>query len=284
MGILLIFLSVCSNLLEGVIVKKNGQKNETNVFWFNALMALASMLFFAVTETDGFAIPAELWLYAIPSACCYCSALICTYFALAEGSFAISMMVISYSIVLPVVYGMAFLKEPVSWLTCIALVIMLASLYLTREDTSKDSNKFSFKWLILITLATVGSGFFAIFKKMQQLRFEEKCNNEFMILSLGITVLVLFVLGLLKRKKNAKSINAKTVLIALGAGFSNGITNMLTLLINTVMELSISSPISTGMRIVLSFIVSNLFLHERFLRRQIVGVILGAVSLLMLSI
>ncbi|MBQ3057740.1 MAG: hypothetical protein IJD00_02175 [Clostridia bacterium] len=284
MGILFIFLSVCTNLLEGVLVKKNGEKNGNNVFWFNGFMALASMLFFVITKNGSFNFSKELWLYAVPSAVCYCGALVCTYFALADGPFAISMMIISYSIVLPIIYGIVFLNEPTSVIIYIALAIMAASLYLSRGNTANDSGKFSVKWLICITLATVGSGGFAIVKKMQQLAFNEKCDNEFMIFSLAITVVVLFALGLFATKNSIKSITKSTVLFSLAAGLSNGVTNMLTLLINTVMVLSLSSPISTGMRIVLSFMLSSLFLKEKFLKRQIIGAALGAASLIMLSI
>ena len=284
MGILFIFLSVCTNLLEGLLVKKNGEKNGNNVFWFNGLMALASMLFFVITENSGFNFSKELWLYAIPSAVCYCGALICTYFALANRPFAISMMIISYSIVLPIIYGIVFLNEPTSVIIYIALAIMAVSLYLSRGDTANDSGKFSVKWLICIAFATIGSGGFAIVKKMQQLQFNEKCDNEFMIISLALTVITLFVLGIFVTKGSIKNITKSTIIFSLAAGISNGVTNMLTLLINTVMVLSLSSPISTGIRILLSFIVSGLFLKEKFLKRQIIGAALGAASLIMLSI
>ena len=284
MGILFIFLSVCTNLLEGLLVKNNGEKNGNNVFWFNGLMALASMLFFVITENSGFNFSKELWLYAIPSAVCYCGALICTYFALANGPFAISMMIISYSIVLPIIYGIVFLNEPTSVIIYIALAIMAVSLYLSRGDTANDSGKFSVKWLICIAFATIGSGGFAIVKKMQQLQFNEKCDNEFMIISLALTVITLFVLGIFVTKGSIKNITKSTIIFSLAAGISNGVTNMLTLLINTVMVLSLSSPISTGIRILLSFIVSGLFLKEKFLKRQIIGAALGAASLIMLSI
>lgn len=284
MGILFIFLSVCTNLLEGVLVKKNGEKNGDNVFWFNGLMALGSMLFFVITKKGDIFLPSELWLYAIPSALCYCSALICTYFALASGPFAISMMIISYSIVFPIVYGIAFLNEPTSVLTYLAFGVMAASLYLTRGNTANENGKFSIKWLIFITAATIGNGLFAVIKKMQQLKFNERSNNEFMIISLGVTVVVLLTFGLIKSRGNLKNVTKSTVFFALAAGFSNGVTNMLTLLINMVMVLSLSSPISTGMRIILSFLISALFLREKFLKRQIVGAALGAASLIMLNI
>ena len=220
MGILFIFLSVCTNLLEGVLVKKNGEKNGDNVFWFNGLMALFSMIFFVITKKGNVFLPNELWLYAIPSAICYCGALICTYFALANGPFAISMMIISYSIVFPIVYGIAFLNEPTSVLTYIAFGVMATSLYLTRGNTTNENGNFSIKWFFFITAATIGSGLFAVIKKMQQLKFNEQGNNEFMIISLGLTVVVLLTFGFIKSHGSLKNITKSTVFFAFAAGVS----------------------------------------------------------------
>lgn len=282
MGIFLIFLSVCSNLAEGMIVKLQGRKNTTNGFIFNAMIALASMLFFVITKAGAFAFLWELCIYAIPSAVCYSVALIFTYFALSCGSFAISMMIISYSVALPIFYGIVCLKETAGAFTYAAFAIMAISLYLSRGDTKNDNRGFSFKWLVYILTAAITSGLFAVIKKMQQIRFLENCDNEFMIVSLGISVAILFIMGIAWENDN-KKVTPRTVAIALGAGFSNGITNMLTLIINTMVPLSVSSPISTGMRIILSFIISSLFLHEKFLKRQIFSVVLGAVALMLLN-
>lgn len=282
MGYLLIFLSVCSNLAEGMIVKLQGKKNTTNGFIFNAMIALVSMLFFVITKAGPFAFSWKLCIYAIPAAICYSMALIFTYFALSCGSFAISMMIISYSVALPIFYGIVCLRETAGAFTYAAFAIMAISLYLSREDAKNNNCEFSFKWLVFILTATITSGLFAVIKKMQQIRFQENCNNEFMILTLGISVVILFVMGIVRGKDNQK-VTLHTLLIALGAGFSNGITNMLTLIINSIVPLSASSPISTGMRVILSFIISSLFLHEKFLKRQVFGVALGAIALILLN-
>lgn len=281
-GYLLIFLSVCTNLAEGMIVKLQGRKNSTNSFIFNAMIALASMLFFVLASAGRFSFSLPLLLYALPSAICYSVALIFTYYALSCGSFAITMMVVSYSVALPICYGIVFLRESAGVLSYLCFAIMALSLYLTRGDTEKETRGFSLKWLGYTITATVTSGLFAVIKKMQQLRFQETHDNEFMILSLGISVAILLVMGLV-RKGSGKKVSWRTAVIALGAGFSNGITNMLTLLINTMVPLSLSSPVSTGMRIVLSFIISLVFLREKFLKRQIFGVALGAVALVLLN-
>lgn len=282
MGFFLIALSVFTNIAEGMLVKIQGSKSSRGVYIFNGLIAVGSMLFFVFTDTDGFSLSAELFSYAVPSAIMYCMALICTYKALACGSFALSMLIISYSIVFPVVYGIVFLKEPAGILTYIAFAIIAVSLYLSRGNTAGEKKEFSVKWVIYILIATIGNGLFSVMKKMQQIRFDNALNNEFMIITLGTSAVFLLAFGF--AKDGAKSISLKGTACAVGAGLFNGVTNMLTLIINTMVALSISQPITTGLRIVLSFVISGLILKERFLKRQIGGVILGAAALILLNI
>ena len=283
MGILLIFFSVCTNITEGVIVKLQGKNaKNSNAYIFNGIIALASMLFFVITDKGGFYFPKEILLYAIPSAICYCIALVFTYLALANGSFAMSMMILSYSIVFPIIYGIVFLQEKTSYFTYLGFAIIAISLFLTRGDTKSENSQFSFKWLFFIVVSALGNGFFAIIKKMQQVRFEEKCNNEFMIISLGITAGSLMIYGIIKDRKI--SISLKSSLCALLAGLTNGVTNMLTLVINTMVAISLSSPLNTGIKIVLSFLISVVIYNEKYLKRQYVGVALGTVALILLNL
>lgn len=282
MGIFLIFISVCTNLVEGMLVKIQGKKTENGIYIFNGLIAAFSMLFFVITNIDGFCYYENLIWYVLPSAVMYCTALVCTYKALSCGSFAISMLIISYSIVLPIIYGIVFLNEPVNMTTYLAFAVVAVSLYLSRGDTSGEQKGISAKWLFYIGVSTIGNGLFAVVKKIQQLHFNNSCNNEFMIFTLGITAVFLLIFGVCR--KEGRYISVRMMACAVGSGIFNGITNMLTLIINTMVALSVSSPINTGLKIVLSFVISGVLLKEKFLKRQIAGVGLGAIALILLSV
>ena len=70
----------------------------------------------------------------------------------------------------------------------------------------------------------------------------------------------------------------------MGAGLINGLRNVLSLLICTFLPISVSSATGSGMKIVISFFVSYLLFKETFLKRQIVGVGVGAAALVLLNI
>jgi multidrug transporter EmrE-like cation transporter len=67
------------------------------------------------------------------------------------------------------------------------------------------------------------------------------------------------------------------------AGVSNGATNGLSLLVNTMLPLTLVSPVRAGSKILLSFLVSLLLFREKFSARQLVGVGMGTAALVLLQ-
>ena len=284
MAFLLILLGKSLNLAEGILIKKYNAHHTKGGFIFTALVSLFSMLFFVITDADGFHLPDGILPYAVISGILYCSASFLTYVALSCGSFAMSMLILSYSIVFSIGYGLIVLKEPASIFTYIGLGIMMLSLYLVRGDKESSDKKFSIKWLVCILLSVFGNGMFGVVQRMQQIRFDNSCTHEFMIISLGLSAVILLIIGLAKDGRELKYIVKNGILYASLAGLSNGAANLLALVVNTMIPLSIASPTSAGVKIILSFLLSKLIFKESFLKRQVAGIILGTLALVFLNI
>ena len=125
---------------------------------------------------------------------------------------------------------------------------------------------------------------FGVVQRMQQIRFDNSCTHEFMIISLGLSAVILLIIGLAKDGRELKYIVKNGILYASLAGLSNGAANLLALVVNTMIPLSIASPTSAGVKIILSFLLSKLIFKESFLKRQVAGIILGTLALVFLNI
>lgn len=286
MPALLILIITFTGLAEGIFIKKYTSKHSVGGFIFTALICFFSMMVFVISDTDGFNFPSEIWIYGIIAGILYCSSSFLTFVALGCGSFALSMLILSYSLVLSIGYGLIFLNEPATVFTYIGLALMMISLYFTnatkkREDVEKG---FSLKWLVCISLSVIGSGMFSVVRRMQQIKFDNNCNNEFMIVALGFSTVTLLVIGLIRNGKNLGYILRYGTIWTLGAGASNGVSNALSMLLLTMMPISIASPVQAGVRVVVSFIISIVIFKEKFEKLQVVGVALGAVALVLLNI
>jgi uncharacterized membrane protein len=105
-----------------------------------------------------------------------------------------------------------------------------------------------------------------------------------MIITLGFSALVLLVIGIIKDGRELSYILRHGTLYAVASGVSNGATNMMGLAINMMMAISISSPIRAGVKIIFSFVLSKVIFKEKFLVRQLIGVAIGGVALVLLNL
>ena len=285
MAWILILISSGTGLVEGVLIKKYNAKHQKGGFIFTALVSLFSMLFFVLTDRGGFYFPLGIFPYGLIAGVMFCMASFLTYVALGCGSFTVSMLILSYSNVFSIVYGLVFLKEKASAFMYIGLALIMISLFLTRGEYKEGENKkVSVKWLICILLSFVGSGMFGVLMRMQQIAFANTCTNEFMIITLGFSALVLLVIGIIKDGRELSYILRHGTLYAVASGVSNGATNMMGLAINMMMAISISSPIRAGVKLIFSFVLSKVIFKEKFLVRQLIGVAIGGVALVLLNL
>ena len=285
--ILLIIVSRSVHQLEGVFIKKYNAKHEKGGFIFTAIVSLFSMVFFLLadifTDKSGLRFPPNLILYGVFAGIAFCLASFLTYLALGCGSFVLSRLILSYGILVTVVHGL-FLGETITLLGWIGLALIVVSLYFVKGNETGESVKVTKKWVIYITLSVVFAGVFGILQRQQQIVFHEAYDNEFMIISLAVSALCLLIGGLVKDGKDLKYILRYGGLYAVGAGFSNGATNLLTLYLYTLAPMSFVAPMNAGASIVISFLISKLLFKEKFSKMQYLGVILGGVALILFNL
>ncbi len=292
---LLMIAASFTHLSEGILIKQYNKKHSNGGFVFTAIVSVFGLIFVLASELiKGNALDFTLSIlpYGIIAGILYCSASVFTYIALQHGSFAITQLVLSYSLVISIIYGLLFLKEDANVFTYIGFVLIAASIFLVRgksesnaADKNTNTNKFSFLWVVAMIISVLGCGMFGVIQKMQQLRFEKALDSEFMIITYAISALTLLVVGFIKDGyKHCFSVFKTGTLYAGSAGLTNGATNMLGMLINTMIPISIATPTRSAIKTVISFLFSLLVFKEHFEKRQIIGVILGAAAVVLLNL
>ena len=137
---------------------------------------------------------------------------------------------------------------------------------------------------VMILLSVIGSGMFGVMQKLQQVKFLKTCDNEFMIVTLFFSAITLFCIGIITNGKNLLYILRHGGIYASVAGLSNGATNLLNLVVNAMIPISIAAPTRSGIKIVISFLISLIIFKEKLSRRQTFGVIIGAIALILLNL
>ena len=280
-AVLLVMVIIGLTLQNTTKKAYNIKVNGAGVYLFSVLSALTALLYFLVLS-NGFEWSYELLPYAIGFAVSYTANTVFSVLAVSCGSLSLTTLLCSYSLMMPIAYGLLFLQDPVSVALIPGLVLLVVSLFLINKAESDAS--INPKWVLFTVLALLGNGMCCIIQKMQQVSFAGECKTEFMILSLSIVVIFLLPMAFFFERKSVL-INLKSGW-RLGAlcGLMNGMVNHLVLILTDRMWVSLLYSLISGGSIVATYIVSKFVYREILTKRQLIGFLLGTVSVVLLSI
>ncbi|MBP3591924.1 MAG: hypothetical protein J6K14_05515 [Clostridia bacterium] len=286
MGYLLIVVFTLLNLGESIAVRTYAKRHGSGGMLMNAIVALFAALFFLVTDTGGFYAPIEMLPLALINACLFGAGFYFTFISYRIGPFGLTRLLSGFSLLFSIFYGIFSLGEKPSVLTYIGIVAIFASMVLInyKKKGDDDEKGVSLKWFICIMTSVIANGFISILTRMQQIRFNDACSNEFQFISIGGSFLILAVLGIILDRDKLPYILKHGSLYGLIGGVFNGAKNFLTLIIYTLLPLSILSPMKTGLNMIATFAMALLYYKERYTKRQMIGVTLGVAAVLLLAI
>ena len=288
-GYLLILLFTLCNVGESILVKDYAKRHGSGGMLMNAVIALFASLFFLITDTGGFYVPAGMLPLALINCCLFAAGFYFTFVAFRVGPYGLTRLISSFSLLFTIFYGLIFLEEPITPLTFPGIAMILAAMVLINYKgkgavAAPEENGVSLKWLIYLLISVVANGFIGILTRMQQIRFDNACSNEFQFISIGGSFVMLAVMGVILDRDKLRGILKHGLLYGVGAGICNGAKNFVTLAVYLYIPISTAGPIKTGLGMVSAFVVALLLYKERYTRLQLIGVVLGAVAVVLLGL
>lgn len=266
---------------QNVVKKAYAQKADgKGVYSFNTVVSLSAILFFILSPS-----PLDFHIsilpYAIGFAVCYTVASVFTVLAIACGSLSLTSLLLSYSLMIPTFYGLIFLHDPISWGFIVGLVFLVVSLFLINK--TKETARFSFKWLVYVLLSFVGNGMCTVLQKMQQDASQGAYKNEFMIIALAIVAAITLTLSLIKEKKEIGSYVRSGWLLALICGLLNGMVNMFVMILSGRMPVSLMFPLVSAGGLIITYAVSKFLYKETLSKTQFIGFVFGLAAVVFLN-
>ena len=220
-------------------------------------------------------------VYSVFFAVVYTTATVSTLCAISCGSLSITSLIISYSLILPTVYGLVFLEDPFSIKLCVGIILLIVSIFLINQKNS--TTPITLKWVIYVLLAFVGNGMCSVVQKMQQVAFGGEYKNEFMIMALAIVSIILSLFAF-KNERNELKVYAKSGwYFAVACGVANGIVNLFVMILSNLMPVSLMFPMISAGGIIITYIVSRWFYKEKLAKIQFIGFLTGIASVIFLS-
>jgi len=289
MGIIYLLVNIFAHQGETLLVRRYGRKYGEGGMLFNAVICLFAMIFFVVSDTDGFHYNPDIWRYGLINAALYAAGFYCCYVAFTEGNYLLTQTITSMNFMIPVLYGLIILREPSNILTYVGLMFSLASVFImcyARWNGAKNSEKhgsISAKWLISTLVLLFGNGFISVLSKMFQSKFNGVDTNEFMIISLAGASISLFVMGLILEGNTLRKSFRQALIYGAGAGLCNGIKNAANLAAVLLIPLSILTPLRKGLHLIVTFSLSHLIYKERYTKLHYFCIILSIISIIIMQ-
>ncbi|MBQ8893870.1 MAG: EamA family transporter [Clostridia bacterium] len=285
MGYFFILLSKALNQGETMLTRRYSKKHGNGGLFFNSVICLFASVFFFLTDSEGLFFPKEMFWYGTLNALMIAAGFYSVYRAFQLGSYMLTVLITNFSGVIVLIYALFYLKEPANLLRYAAILLTVASIVTVNLEKKEVGQKWvSFKWFLWTMVALFSNGVIGILNREQQIAFDTKCDNEFMLLSFGGAFLFLLVLALLLERSIMCSALRFGALYGAGIGMLNGGKNLLTLISYRHLPVSVSSPVGTGSGMVFSFLVSALIYKEKLKKNQLIGTLLGVAALILMAL
>ena len=275
-----------SNLFTAFYNKKNdGVKGAEQLYSFVRLAVIFLFyLILFVIDLD-FKLDLKLIVYTLIFALSFCTTSIVYVYALQSGPFVLSNLILQLSVILVSVWGFIFWNDKLTLLVGIGLFLIVLSIVLCLYSKNKDEKQITFKWVVLIGTVFLTNAICTIIQKTQQMDFSGKYGSFFMMASMFIATAISFIIYLKSDKSQTKLIlKTSWHYPALSAVFNAVLNLCIMLLATSTLSPSLIYPTFAIASIAITTLFSTLVFKEKIYWWQWVGVFVGTVAVVLLSI
>ncbi len=288
---LMLMLSVCANLFGGIIRKYINNKYENSMFsyqFYNCIVSLLSAVTLVFLSSE---LKASLFtiVLAVIFGLITLIQQITNLYALENGPFSYTTVLISLSTLIPTLSGAIFWKEKLSYIHFIGIVLLIICFVLS-VNKDKSNNKASVKWLVYSLIAFVSTGLIGVMQKVHQTSEFKSELDSFLVIAFICSFLFsgVYSIFLCKNNKNRDVANQKKinssipVILMVISGIFVALNNKFNLYLSGVMDSAVFFPVVNGGGLVLSSVAAVVIFREKLSIKQWIGISVGIVSVVLL--
>lgn len=282
MNYILLIAAVFGVIAQGVISKQYSLKaREQNSMIYSAVAAFFAMLFFVVCSIGSFDFNPEIIGYSIAFGVFYCMSLFGGLNAIRTGPLSIAVLVNQCALVIPTLFGIVWLKDDVGICGYFGIILLFAALFFVNVRNEKM--KFSRSCFLWLAIQFIGSGMCSTVQKMQQMAFDGKYKNEYMIVALLLVSVVSLAAGMYKNENLGKSI-VSALRYAPIQGVANGAVNLFVMILTGLFPTAVLFPSISAGGMAITFVIALTIYKEKLSKIQTLGYIIGILSVVLLNI
>ena len=272
---------------------------------FQAFYCFISTLCF--WGAGSFCLPtAETALYGFCFGLLFCLAVAMSARCFEIGSMALTSVIVNMSLILPILYSILLLSEPLTALHVVGFLLFCGSVLFSALSGGKDNKKGSLIWLLLVLIGFATNGSTAILQKSYVLYSEAQQDSVFLAVAYLTASIAFIVRYLVKRIPKKASVTAEggsaaeeppllvrnsralTVLLFIAVSCLAGVGsfggNLLLGRLTSEVLAAILYPCINGGLAVFTTLLSFFFFKEKITLQKVCSVLLGAAAIVVLNL
>lgn len=281
-----VLMTILNLFGAGFNKKHEGEANVRPLY--NMMLCIAGSVTWGIIFLCSFSFEWSVLPYSLMFGVCYAAITASLIKALSEGPTLLTLLIQQLSLVGVSVWGFIFWGAWVPKLAPFVLtgfLLVVISLVLCLYSGEKSDKKITWKWLGYVAIMFVVTAGSSIVQRSQQNKFNGQYGSMFMFFGLLVALMISTVVFLAGEKPDVKRLVKTSWFYPFGAGASSALGNLfVVLLASTTMSTNLIYPTLGVACLALTSIASIYLFKEKLAWWQWVGVVIGTVAVLLLSI
>lgn len=277
--ILIVLFTVTQSASTKFYAKTGG-----NSCFYNALKSFFAVLLMLLI--NGFNIQFDVTTFALATAygISLCISMYSGYKALQTGPMSLTSLIVSFSIVIPILYGFIFCGESITTYKIWGILFLILAIILINTNPPKKPNaKLSIKWAIFVLVTFLANGICSVVQKKHQILYPGKYTEDFMFFSMLLCA-VIYIFISLKKYPFKQLLKSKGKWLSILSTVTGTLANYLTLRLVGMENASVLFPVISAGTILTTVICGIILFKERFKINQILAVICGIAAIVFLKL
>lgn len=285
----LLILSILANWISGIVRNQYSKKhaiNNADVYLFLVICQTSGLAILLATSTSFHVSIFTVWTAVLFGVVCIVLNIMLNK-ALQTGPMGIFNILISSATLIPALSGAIFWQEKLTLAIVCGMLCMLLMVFLVTSHKKDNRSVVGAFWLYCL-IAVLLNGAVGILQKVHQTSPFREELDAFLVISFTVSALFPIVFYFRERHKGAPlsvpfSCSHAPFWLAVSCGVCAALPHRINLFLSGVMDSAIFFPLVNGSGLLLSVFAAVLFYKEKLTVRQFIGIVVGIMSILLLS-
>lgn len=213
-----------------------------------------------------------------------------SFLAFASGPWSYTFLIICLSMLMPTFSGAVFWQEHITLQQYIGTALVVLCFLLSVEKV-KDEKKANLKWIIFTAIAYLTSGSVGIMQKIHQSSAHADELNGFLIVSFAAGAVLSGICAIIFTRTEGfedHNLTSKEMVSSFAMfiiiGTATATMHKLNLYLSGVMDAAVFFPVVNGGPLILTSLIAFTVFKEKLSKKQWVGLVIGAVAVLLLTV